>query len=132
MHYLAVSATSWRWVRYLLMPPAALLPLEWCLPLMGDLDVVADGESLQEWYAFVSEQTGITLQLEAGRSSRFPWPHSRSWPPMASRADHHVWAYLHAYERQWAKFPKRSVIVFLTRLEVPRRPPCQSRGGTAY
>ena len=67
MHHLAVSATSWGagYLATFLMPSAALLPLEWCLPLMGDLDVVADGESLQEWHAFVSEQTGITLQLDA-------------------------------------------------------------------
>ena len=67
MHHLAVSATSWGagYFATFLMPSAALLPLEWCLPLMGDLDVVADGESLQEWHAFVSEQTGITLQLDA-------------------------------------------------------------------
>ena len=30
----------------------------------SDLDVVADSESLQEWHAFVAEQTGITLRLE--------------------------------------------------------------------
>ena len=66
MHHLAVKSTNWGagYIATLLMPSAALLPLEWCLPLMGDLDVVADSESLQEWHAFVAEQTGITLRLE--------------------------------------------------------------------
>ena len=42
MHHQARAATSWGsgYFSTFLMPSAALLPLEYCLPLMGDLDIV--------------------------------------------------------------------------------------------
>ena len=43
---------------------AGQLPLEYCLPLMGDLDIVGDSESVADWHAFVLEQTGIELRIE--------------------------------------------------------------------
>ena len=67
MHHQARAATSWGagYFATLLMPSAALMPLEYCLPLMGDLDIVGDTEGVQDWHAFVLEQTGIELRIEA-------------------------------------------------------------------
>ena len=67
MHHQSRKATSWGggYLSTFVMPSAALLPLEWCLPLMGDLDLVGDAESLTDWHAFVLEQTGIDLSIEA-------------------------------------------------------------------
>ena len=65
LHHNARLATSWGagYVTTLLMPSAALLPLEYCLPLMGDLDIVGDDEGMADWHAFVKAQTGINLLI---------------------------------------------------------------------
>ena len=65
LHHNARLATSWGagYFTTLLMPSAALLPLEYCLPLMGDLDIVGDDEGMADWHAFVKAQTGINLLI---------------------------------------------------------------------
>jgi len=65
LHHNARLSTSWGagYVTTLLMPSAALLPLEYCLPLMGDLDIVGDDEGMADWHEFVKEQTGISLLI---------------------------------------------------------------------
>lgn len=65
LHHNARLATSWGagYFTTLLMPSAALLPLEYCLPLMGDLDIVGDDEGMADWHEFVKAQTGINLLI---------------------------------------------------------------------
>ena len=65
LHHLSRDATSWGagYFCTLLMPSAALMPLEYCL-LLADAGNVEDLESLTEWREFIRGETGIELIIE--------------------------------------------------------------------
>lgn len=65
LHHLSREATSWGagYFCTLLMPSAALMPLEYCL-LLADAGNVEDLESLTEWREFIRGETGIELIIE--------------------------------------------------------------------
>ena len=66
LHHLSFHTTSWRgsYLSTLLSPSAALLPLEWCIPLT-DPELCADFESLDQWRQFISSRCGVDLDITA-------------------------------------------------------------------
>ena len=66
MHHATRQVTVWggNYATTLLMPSAALLPLEWTLPL-ADKEVAEEAERLVEWRAFILERTGVELTIIA-------------------------------------------------------------------
>ena len=65
LHHLSRAATSWGagYFCTLLMPSAALMPLEYCL-LLTDDGKVEDLDSLSEWREYIQAETGIELIIE--------------------------------------------------------------------
>ena len=48
-----------------IFPSAALMPMEYCLPLMDTFDFVDDLEGIQSYRNFVLERTGVELTIES-------------------------------------------------------------------
>ena len=48
----------------LIMPSVALMPLEYCLPLMDTGDCIEDLESLENWRSFIKDRTGVEITIE--------------------------------------------------------------------
>ena len=46
-----------------LFPSTALMPMEYCMPLMDTFDFVEDLESVASYRDFVKERTGVELTL---------------------------------------------------------------------
>eukprot|EP00529_Nitzschia_sp_RCC80_P026140 CAMPEP_0113454614 /NCGR_PEP_ID=MMETSP0014_2-20120614/7952_1 /TAXON_ID=2857 /ORGANISM="Nitzschia sp." /LENGTH=339 /DNA_ID=CAMNT_0000346021 /DNA_START=31 /DNA_END=1050 /DNA_ORIENTATION=+ /assembly_acc=CAM_ASM_000159 len=66
LHHSARSATSWgiNYFYTFLFPSAALMPLEYCLPLMDTADVVEDLYFVADYRQFVIDRTGVELMIE--------------------------------------------------------------------
>lgn len=66
MHHVATQATTWTpgYFFTFLFPSAALMPLEYCLPLMDVADVVEDVDWLVSYRQFVHDRTGVDLIIE--------------------------------------------------------------------
>ncbi|CAJ1952322.1 unnamed protein product [Cylindrotheca closterium] len=66
MHHVARKATAWSagYFFTFLFPSTALMPLEYCLPLMDVADVVEDVEWLVSYRKFVHDRTGVDLIIE--------------------------------------------------------------------
>mmetsp|Transcript_29129 Transcript_29129/g.70337 ORF Transcript_29129/g.70337 Transcript_29129/m.70337 type:complete len:290 (+) Transcript_29129:83-952(+) len=67
MHHVARQATAWSagYFFTFLFPSTALMPLEYCLPLMDVADVVEDVDFLVTYRAFVHDRTGVDLIIES-------------------------------------------------------------------
>ena len=52
---------STRYFETFLFPSTALMPMEYCLPLMDTFDCVEDIEFVASYREFVAERTGIEL-----------------------------------------------------------------------
>ena len=63
LHHSCRSATTWGtpYLVSLLLPSAALMPLEYCLPLQDVMDCVEDLDSLADWRQFIQDRTGVSL-----------------------------------------------------------------------
>jgi hypothetical protein len=48
-----------------LFPSTALMPLEYCLPLMDVSDTVEDLDFLESYRAYVKERTGVEMIIES-------------------------------------------------------------------
>jgi hypothetical protein len=48
-----------------LFPSTALMPLEYCLPLMDVADTVEDLDFLESYRAYVKERTGVEMIIES-------------------------------------------------------------------
>lgn len=66
MHYSCRRATSWSSGYFIsfLFPSTALMPLEYCLPLMDVADTVEDLEFVESYREFVTQRTGVELIIE--------------------------------------------------------------------
>lgn len=67
LHHSCKKATSWGtgyWVSFVL-PSAALLPLEWCLPMRDCFDGVGSVDDVKEYVDFIKLRCGIDLSIEA-------------------------------------------------------------------
>eukprot|EP00980_Cylindrotheca_fusiformis_P000096 scaffold19_cov114-Cylindrotheca_fusiformis.AAC.43 len=67
MHHTARRATTWSAGYFItfLFPSTALMPLEYCLPLMDVADTVEDLDFLVEYRGFVKERTGVELIIQS-------------------------------------------------------------------
>lgn len=66
MHHTARRATTWSagYFFTFLFPSTALMPLEYCLPLMDVADVVEDLDFIVAYRGFVRDRTGVELIIE--------------------------------------------------------------------
>ena len=66
LHHQSRRATAWGagYLTTLLMPSAALMPLEYCLNL-ADPERVEDLDALAQWRAFIKEECGVELTIRA-------------------------------------------------------------------
>jgi hypothetical protein len=66
LHHSSRRATSWgiNYFYTFLFPSAALMPLEYCLPLMDTADVVEDLQFVADYRKFVVDRTGVELMIE--------------------------------------------------------------------
>uniref|UniRef100_A0A7S4HTS6 Uncharacterized protein n=1 Tax=Odontella aurita TaxID=265563 RepID=A0A7S4HTS6_9STRA len=67
MHHCCHRATAWGTGYFMtfLFPSSALMPLEYCLPLMDAADTVEDLEFLVGYREFLQQRTGIELIIES-------------------------------------------------------------------
>lgn len=67
MHHTARRATTWSagYFFTFLFPSTALMPLEYCLPLMDVSDVVEDLDFIVSYREFVHDRTGVDLIIES-------------------------------------------------------------------
>lgn len=67
LHHLCRQATTWSTSYYstFLFPSTALMPLEYCLPLMDVADTVEDIEFLESYREFLVKRTGVELIIES-------------------------------------------------------------------
>jgi hypothetical protein len=67
MHHSCRQATSWSagYLSTFIFPSTALMPLEYCLPLMDVADFVEDLEFVESYREFILERTGVELIIEA-------------------------------------------------------------------
>merc|ERR1719382_1949482 len=63
LHHACRRATAWGsgYAASLILPSAALMPLEWCLPLRDTADGVGSFEDVCKWHAFIKERCGVDL-----------------------------------------------------------------------
>ncbi|KAL3941668.1 MAG: hypothetical protein SGBAC_004009 [Bacillariaceae sp.] len=66
MHHVSRQATCWSagYFFTFLFPSTALMPLEYCLPLMDVADVVEDVDFLISYREFVHDRTGVDLIIQ--------------------------------------------------------------------
>lgn len=66
LHHSARRATTWgiSYFYSFLFPSAALMPLEYCLPLMDTADVVEDLDFVSSYREYVVDRTGVELMIE--------------------------------------------------------------------
>jgi hypothetical protein len=66
LHHYCRQATVWRsnYFVTLLFPSTALMPMEYCLPLMDVADTVDDLAFVESYREFIKERTGIELIIE--------------------------------------------------------------------
>lgn len=66
LHHYCRQATSWRsnYFVTLLFPSTALMPMEYCLPLMDVADTVDDLEFVERYREFIVQRTGVELTIE--------------------------------------------------------------------
>lgn len=66
MHHYCRQATAWtnNYFATLLFPSTALMPMEYCLPLMDVADTVEDLEFVEKYREFIIERTGVELVIE--------------------------------------------------------------------
>ena len=62
--FCAIRTTCSYFVTFL-FPSTALMPLEYCLPLMDVADTVEDLDFLESYRAYVKERTGVELIIES-------------------------------------------------------------------
>mmetsp|Transcript_1610 Transcript_1610/g.2534 ORF Transcript_1610/g.2534 Transcript_1610/m.2534 type:complete len:286 (+) Transcript_1610:129-986(+) len=65
-HHACYRATAWTskyWVTFI-FPSIALMPVEYCLPLMDTADTVEDLEFMEQYREFVIDRTGVELIVE--------------------------------------------------------------------
>lgn len=67
MHHIARQATTWSagYFFTFLFPSTALMPLEYCLPIMDVVDVVEDLDFILSYREFVKDRTGVELIIES-------------------------------------------------------------------
>lgn len=67
LHHSCRQATSWGsgYIVTFLFPSAALMPLEYCLPLMDVADTVEDLEWVEGYRNWLKERTGVELVIES-------------------------------------------------------------------
>ena len=67
MHHTCRRATTWSTAYYstFLFPSTALMPLEYCLPLMDVADTVEDLAFLETYREFIVQRTGVELIIES-------------------------------------------------------------------
>ena len=67
LHHATRKATSWgqSYFSTLFSPSTALMPLEYCLPLMDTSDFISDIECLEDFREFIYKRVGIHLIIEA-------------------------------------------------------------------
>jgi len=67
MHHLCRRATVWStgYLTTFFFPSTALMPLEYCLPLMDVADTVEDIEWLENYRKFLIERTGVELIIQS-------------------------------------------------------------------
>ena len=58
---LTLLVCTTRYFETFLFPSTALMPMEYCLPLMDTFDCVEDIEFVESYREFVAERTGIEL-----------------------------------------------------------------------
>ena len=66
LHHRSRRATAWGagYLTTLLMPSAALMPLEYCLNL-ADPERIEDLDALAQWRAFIEDECGVELTIRA-------------------------------------------------------------------
>lgn len=66
LHHYCRQATSWRtnYLVTLLFPSTALMPMEYCLPLMDVADTVEDLAFVERYREFILERTGVEMIIE--------------------------------------------------------------------
>mmetsp|Transcript_33716 Transcript_33716/g.38402 ORF Transcript_33716/g.38402 Transcript_33716/m.38402 type:complete len:283 (+) Transcript_33716:48-896(+) len=67
LHHLSRRATVWSsgYLTTFIFPSTALMPLEYCLPLMDVADTVEDIEWLENYREFLVKRTGVELIIES-------------------------------------------------------------------
>lgn len=67
MHHLCRRATHWStgYLMTFFFPSTALMPLEYCLPLMDVADTVEDIEWLENYREFLVKRTGVELTIKS-------------------------------------------------------------------